>query len=122
MHDSLRVEVFAHEILVISVDNHLVSQQYVPELLQSIYYTEQFPFRCSVSGLLWLQLAAVEGNRSIVLGDDCSQLLMACICMDDKLLVEVRVRKHCFFCNDALHGVKRLLFLWSPFPLCGLGG
>ena len=122
MHDSLHDEVFAREILVICVDNQFVSQQYVSEFLQSFYYAEKFPFHCSVAGLFWLQLVAVEGNRSIVLGDDCSQLLMACICVDDKLLVEVRVRKHCFFCNDALHGVKRLLFLWSPFPLCGLGG
>ena len=38
--------------------------------------------------------------------NDCSQLLTACIRMDDKLFVEVRIHKYYFIGNNVLHGVK----------------
>ena len=120
-HDPFRVEVLIRQVFVVCVDYNLLSQKNVAELLESLHYTEQFSFSCRGSRLLGLELTTIECNRLALLHNDCAQLHVTGISMDDEFFVKIWVGQQRFLADDPLHVVERLLMFLGPFPLHCLG-
>jgi hypothetical protein len=71
-HDALCIESLVDQILVVGEDFYLLPKKDVVVLLQGFDDAEQFSLSRGVSGLGWIQLSTVEGNRFPFLGDNCS--------------------------------------------------
>ena len=112
---------FVDQILVVCIHDDFVTEEYVALLLEGFHDAEQLSLSCGVPSLSVVQFSTVERDRFIVLGDYCSQLVVACIRVDDKRFAVVGVCQHDFSSHDALSHFERRLLFRSPFPLLILG-
>ena len=60
MHNSLGIETLIDQVLMVSENFNIRSEEYVPVFLEGFYSTEKFSLSRSVVRLHWIQLAAVE--------------------------------------------------------------
>ena len=73
------------------MNNDPLSQQDVAKLFQGFYDAEKFSLSRGVPSLFGFKLSTVESYWLSSLRYHRAELSMARICMDDELLVEVRI-------------------------------
>ena len=89
-------------------------------LAKSFDNRKQFFFNRSVVALSSVQLTRVKCNGMAVLHDDRTKLVVACVSIDVKRKIVVRITEQHIFGNQRFRGIERLLTSVGPNDLLGL--
>ena len=76
---------------MVDIDFDSLTKQDCPKLLQSFDNGQQLPFGSCIIMLAVAEFARVEGNWFVALRDDRTNLVLRCISVDFKRLVEIWV-------------------------------
>ena len=107
---------------MIGVNHELVAKKNVAVRFERFHNGEEFPLGICAARLRVVKLPTIESDGLAILGYHSSELILACVRVNDERFIKVWVRQHNLPGYDLFDVFKRPAMLGLPFPLVGFGG